>query len=106
MTLGELIMQLRGMPQDSVLRPGFRAPHSYRGYYHDLAFAPCQEVTVGEALYVARSCVGGEFDGWKGGKFTMNTHTDVWLANFGDVGEQLTHLAFKYMVLNGKGGAS
>jgi hypothetical protein len=38
--LGELIEALEKLPEDRVLPVGFDKPHSYRGYYNELAFEP------------------------------------------------------------------
>lgn len=48
MTLGQLIEILESMPADTEIR-GLNCPHSYRGYYYDLAFEPT-EGTVMERL--------------------------------------------------------
>ena len=48
-TLGELIAALeRAVVEfpEAVLRYGFGHPHSYRGYYMDLAFEPVENVAV------------------------------------------------------------
>lgn len=80
MTLGELIAALEAEDPAKVVARGFTHPHSYRGYYHDLAFEPDRNVTVGEMLADAYSAVGETYEGWKGGDFTMGRSTDVWLS--------------------------
>lgn len=80
MTLGELITALEAAPADKVLPLGFASPHSYRGFYEQLAFEPKVRVPVGEMLAAARSALGRTYEGWKGGDFTMTDYTDCWLA--------------------------
>jgi len=99
-TLGELIEKLETAPQNRVLALGFRNPHSYRGYYDNLAFEPAENVPVSEMLNIARGCVGATFGGWKGGGYTMDAHTDVWLANLGDCGESIGPLFLGLMLAN------
>lgn len=74
---------------ERVVPLGFARPHSYRGYYEDLAFEPAENVTVRSMLEAARSAIGQTFGGWKGGDYTMDEWTTVWLASPGDTGETL-----------------
>ncbi len=79
-TLGELIARLREEPdQTRKLKLGFSNPHSYRGYYQDVAFEIASDVTVAEMLACAEWALGRTFHGWKGGDFTMADYTDTWL---------------------------
>jgi hypothetical protein len=80
MTLEELITALEVEDPAKVVRHGFTNPHSYRGYYVELAFEPASNVTVGAMLADARSALGAVYQGWKGGDFEMNGHTDCWLS--------------------------
>lgn len=79
MSLGELIEALEAVDPKLVCRKGFRNPHSYRGYYEQLAFEPAANVPVGEMLACARSAVNATYQGWKGGDYTMMMHTDCWI---------------------------
>lgn len=97
MTLGELIAALEAADPTLVVERGFNNPHSYRGYYEDLAFEPASNITVGEMLDAARSADGATYTGWKGGEFTMGSDTDVWLSLEGDasgdnIGAQMVEL--------------
>ena len=85
-TLGDLIEHLRRLPPGMVVERGFGRPHSYRGYYEDVAFAPEANVTVGQMLKCAEEALGQTFEGWKGGEFTMKAHTDCWFAERGSTG--------------------
>ncbi len=85
-TLGEIIAHLEKLPRDRILERGFRRPHSYRGYYEDLAFEPIQFIGVGFMLDEARSALGKTFEGYKGGQYKMHEGTDCWLAEWGCTG--------------------
>ena len=80
MYLCELITFLEGEDQALVLPVGFARPHSYRGFYDELAFEPAENVTVGAMLSDARSALNSTFEGWKGGEFVMGDYTPCWLA--------------------------
>jgi hypothetical protein len=83
MNLGMLIKYLeREDPKQSVSL-GFDNPHSYRGYYDQLAFELCKDATVGDMLKLAKESVGKTFTGWKGGEYEMDEFTTVWLAEYG-----------------------
>ena len=88
MTLGRLIETLESMPADAhVERIG--NPHSYRGYYSDLAFerepwAP--PMTAAEAVTLCRRCLGQTYEGYKGGEYVMDADSPVWLASWGCCG--------------------
>ncbi|MFJ6237956.1 hypothetical protein ACIQH0_28200 [Streptomyces griseus] len=99
MSLDELIKMLETVNPSTVLRRGFCNPHSYRGYYRDVAFQPAFEVTVGEMLADARSARGATYEGWKGGDFTMSGYTDCWLSMEGECsGETLGRTLVTYML--------
>ena len=55
MQLQELIDALETYDPSIVVREGFAEPHSYRGYYEQLAFEPAYGVTIGSMLSAARS---------------------------------------------------
>ena len=98
LTLGELILALEARDPDLVVPIGFNHPHSYRGYYEQLAFEPATNVTVREMLDAARSALGETYQGWKGGDFMMQSHTYCWLANEGDCGDEMGRLLLGYML--------
>lgn len=89
MSLGELIAALSRLDPELVVPFGFGNPHSYRGYYDELAFEPRENVKVGDMLADARSALGATFQGYKGGDFTMTEYTPCWLAEWGSTGETL-----------------
>jgi hypothetical protein len=88
MNLGELIAELERMPQDLVV-DGFSNPHSYRGFYDDLAFEPASGVTIGAMLRDCRSALGATFQGHKGGDYEMGEYTICWLAEHGSYGDPI-----------------
>lgn len=99
MYLRELIATLKAEPrQDKVIRNGFGEPMSYRGYYHDLAFEPEQNVTVASMLKYAESAMGSTFTGYKGGKYLMGEWTECWLATYSMTGETLGPFLLKLML--------
>lgn len=87
--LGQLIERLKKEDPAKVVRHGFHNPHSYRGYYEDVAFEPAPNARVVDMLDSATSALGATFQGWKGGDFTMDEHTLVWLAFEGACGESI-----------------
>lgn len=90
MSLGEIIERLQREDPSKRVRLGFRYPHSYRGYYHDIAFEWHRSVTVGEMLADAESAMGATFQGWKGGDYTMKEFTSAWLVREeGECGESI-----------------
>lgn len=87
-TLGELINSIKLLEPDIVVTGLSASADSYRGYYVDLAFEP-GDTTVGELLKVAEESLGKTFTGYKGGDYTMNKVTPLWIAEYGDCGVKL-----------------
>ena len=99
MTLGELIQVLEAADADKVVPMGFARPHSYRGYYYELAFEQEPNTTVGAMLEAARSALGTTYTGWKGGDFAMHEHTEVNLVRKeGECGEGIGPVLLGYML--------
>lgn len=97
-TLGELIQALERCDPDKIVRHGFGRPHSYRGYYEQLAFEPMGNRAVVEILADAKAALGATFMGYKGGEYRMDDWTDVWLANYGECGETIGPVLLDYML--------
>lgn len=93
MTLGKMIERLSEFPPGASVT-GVGEPHSYRGYYVDLSFAPTSlPVTVADVLKTCREeCMGQVFEGYKGGDYLMGANTPVWIASYGCCGERLMSL--------------
>lgn len=89
MTLGDLIKVLKALPADTGVA-SLTGPHSYRGYYTDLAFERgVGLMRAGALLAVVKRCVRRSFTGYKGGEFKMSRDTPVWVANYGCCGGML-----------------
>ncbi|GAA4225994.1 hypothetical protein GCM10022254_09420 [Actinomadura meridiana] len=101
MNLGELIATLEAADPNLVVPNGFNSPHSYRGYYNELAFEPASNITVAAMLDSARSALGTEYEGYKGGNYTMTEYTDCWLALWGCLGETLGPTLLRLMLAAG-----
>ena len=100
MLLKELIEILEDEDPKKILKLGFSSPHSYRGYYEELAFEPEENISVGEMLEIAKKCIGEKFYGYKGGEFIMDEYSDVWLAEWGYTGETLGPILLRFMLNN------
>lgn len=98
MVLSELIERLAAADQDMVVPIGFWHPHSYRGYYHELAFEPHRHAKVSDMLADAKAALGATYTGWKGGEFTMSSYTECHLAYEGQCGEGIGPVLMKYML--------
>lgn len=88
MTLGGLIVRLKEMSPDAVME-GLCSPHSYRGYYTDLAFERFGTCTAHENLETVQACMGETFTGYKGGEFLMDGSAPIWIARYGFSGPRL-----------------
>ena len=89
MTLGGLIARLQQLDQ-SLEMEGLYGPHSFRGYYCDIAFERGDhKLKVSEVLQTVRRCKGKTFVGYKGGNFKMVKDTPVWIAAYGGCGPRL-----------------
>lgn len=89
MTLGKMIHILESFEKNDKI-DGIAEPHSYRGYYNDLAFESIEDkIEVSDALFMCQLVMGNVFEGYKGGDFVMGALTPVWLANYGNCGLKL-----------------
>lgn len=93
LTLGELISILKRKDQDLDITFDFVhfrpcGAHSYRGYYEDLAigYQSGGETKVRDLLKKLEDACGAEFNGYKGGEYTMHEGTPVWVANSNESG--------------------
>ena len=92
MTLGKLIAALNAMPPDTEIA-NLHSPHSYRGYYEDLAFS--HDIGSRHACDLLAECkaaMGKAFIGYKGGDYVMGETTPIWLAEYGCCGKKLMAL--------------
>ena len=102
MTLEKLIDWLEKQDPGLIVKDGFGEPHSDRGDYRDLAFSPLPEARIGDMLRHARSADENTFYGYKGGEFKMSGLTSVYIGEWGECGEEITSIHFKYWLLTGK----
>lgn len=100
MTLGKLIKNLEEMPEDACV-VNLVKPHSYRGYYIDIAFSVEGTTTAANLLKTCNSVMGREFCGYKGGEFLMGENTPVWISNYGHCGDRLLELRAEGEILIG-----
>ena len=90
-TLGALIDALALAPPDAVVETekghALGSPHSYRGYYDQIAFQVERgPVTAGALLEVAKSAIGQVFEGYKGGDYPAHRGRLLNVANYGTTG--------------------
>lgn len=97
MMLGELIAALEACDPETKVPIGFGHPHSYRGYYTDLAFEPVRDTTIGAMLAAAKEALGRVYQGYKGGDYLMGEYNDCWLSEYGTTGEGLGPVLLAYM---------
>ena len=91
LTLGNLISYLENMEDHLVAN--LSHPHSYRGYYSDLAFEQGTGKTSSkDFLATCKKLVGRVFVGYKGGEYKMTLTTPLWVANWGVCGRPLIAL--------------
>ena len=91
MTLGKLIQRLGDMPGHQQLCGCLYQPHSYRGYYDDVAFE-YDSLAVQQAsglLSICLETLNRVFTGYKGGEYTYDIGTPVWVARWGHEGVAL-----------------
>jgi hypothetical protein len=90
-TLGQLIAKLEiAFPNADVVFDDGTAPsrpHSYRGYYSDLAFERGFATTVAPFVDCLRKILNSTLKGYKGGDFLMDEGTPLWVSSYGCVDE-------------------
>ncbi len=91
LTLGQLIHQLSTVTEaqkdlfvETDFGVGIDRPHSYRGYYEDLAFCSSTSRKRSEVLSSAMSALGSTYEGWKGGNYVMTEKTPLWISAQGE----------------------
>ncbi len=87
--LKDVIEFLEKQDPEKVVRYGFGEPDSYRGYYSEVAFEPVGNASFGDMLAHAKSALGATFTGYKGGEYTMHTHTDCWISMYGRTSDNM-----------------
>ena len=94
LTLGQLIEKLEKANPTAIVHIDCdkfyypTTPHSYRGYYDDLAFGSRElgePVKADDFLKICKDALNNTFEGWKGGSYIMDARTPLWISEPGDV---------------------
>lgn len=87
--LGDFLSQLRDADPEATIP--LANPHSYRGYYSDLALEPTPgaPIKVWQLINQLSDVIDTELTGYKGGEFLMSADTPLWVAHYGCTGQAL-----------------
>jgi len=92
LTLEDLIEWLENQDKDIVIKNGFGGEaHSDRSSLQDISFDPKKYTTIGEMLKSAKSALGKKVEGYKGGYFTINGLSKVFIGEWCNFGESITY---------------
>jgi hypothetical protein len=92
-TLGELMDVLMKYKDKGSYYVAATNPHSYRGFYSDIALEPDIMCPLDALVDRLTEVLDGEtFGGYKGGDFTYNENTPVFIAVKGELGYPLIGL--------------
>ena len=92
MTLGKLIERLKQLDEQTIIKCTIPLG-SYRGYYEDLMIEPCESgVNVVDVIKSCEEANGATFTGYKGGDFTMDLETPIFVAYYGSTGSPLKNI--------------
>lgn len=93
MTIGRLISELKKLPQDKKIE-NICNPHSYRGYYEDLAFNKESGTRTVLSLIeqLQNECLGQIFSGYKGDDYYMDENTPIWISEYGSCGVKIVNI--------------
>ena len=61
----------------------FHEAMSYRGYYEQVCFEPCEKVTLDKLFEQVNRALGEMFYGYKGGEYYFHCDTPVWINYYG-----------------------
>lgn len=90
MNIKQLIQCLNEYDYDDVVENILHNPHSYRGYYEELALERSnQNGTVGELIQLLESCIGKTYTGYKGGEYIMKPESIVNVSDYGTTGGEV-----------------
>lgn len=90
LTLGQLLAELSDYGENILVyldesNHSITNPHSYRGYYSDMAFESTPEkVTVKDLRKKCEAVLDTNMEGYKGGDFFMDKDTPLWVSEWGD----------------------
>ena len=89
MNLGQLREVFDNMEDKSfVFTEGFYTPHSYRGYYNELAFEPAANNQVRDIQEALEQAYTDAFTGYKGGTYEYSSTTSCHLSWIGEAGDE------------------
>lgn len=95
--LGELIKLLEENPDAEI---PYGCPHSYRGYYSDLALERQNPQFARELLAELKEKVlDKELTGYKGGEFLMSADVPLWVATYGSCGKAVVSASCQDMMI-------
>lgn len=100
LTLGDVLVALQKEDPEKMLKFGLTYGHSYRGYYDQVAFELSPYISVGNMKKEVEEAVNHTYTGWKGGEYSMNLTTPVWVADLGGTGDPLTRLTLMLLLSN------
>jgi hypothetical protein len=92
--LGAVIKQLKKLPKETIFINGFHEPHSYRGYYEQVAFEPFDNVTSEALLMSCEASMEGVYIGWKGGEYTYDKKSIFNVAYEGSTSPRSAYILF------------
>lgn len=96
MKIGQLLEKLAMYPDKTVIKGVSLSDYgSERGSYDRcyIGLYKESECTVGELKrLILNKIVGKTFYGYKGGEFTMHSHTPILLSRYGSVGEHIVDI--------------
>jgi hypothetical protein len=72
---------------DFVFKTAISTPHSYRGYYDELAFESDDNVTLREVKESIHKAETESFEGYKGGEYNYDGRTTCHLTYYGGCNE-------------------
>lgn len=96
LTLGDLVQELRNLPDGARVNGLGRSVDSYRGYYERNAIEPewDNELPALALADMLEDDFGKAIWGWKGGHYHVSADEFVYLANPGDTGPVIIGLEF------------
>lgn len=102
LSLGKIKARLSEECPGKPVRHGFAFPHSYRGYYDNVAFELAENTTVESMLFQIETALSCFFGGWKGGEYKYKEDTPCWIAEIGCTGEPFTEEMLEKMLIMDK----
>lgn len=99
MQLGEIITELEKYDPEALMPLGFEDPHSNSAFWDHLGFVPVRDVSVKNVLTECRWALGREFPGQYQGLYTATTETPCRLSDHGEMGDDISPLVLRLMLM-------